>query len=128
MVTNISWNMLSESNLKTLGSAPYICGITATLKFINEIALLKDREHILMNRAKCSPSCKDGSNHSRIIIVCNRRRNLIGNQMARRFNPGNSNINWTSKRAKWPDVIPKLLNSFLNGVNKDFFRIPVTQK
>ena len=34
MVTNISWVMLFNSNLKALGSAPYICGITATLKYI----------------------------------------------------------------------------------------------
>ena len=31
VVTNISWNMLFDSNLKTLGSVPYIFGITATL-------------------------------------------------------------------------------------------------
>ena len=35
VITDISWNMLFNSNLKALGSAPYICGITATLKFIN---------------------------------------------------------------------------------------------
>ena len=79
VVTDISWNMLLNTNLKVLGSAPYICGITATLKFINQIALIEDREHIIMNRAKYSSSCKDGSNHIRIITACNRRRNLIGN-------------------------------------------------
>ena len=37
---------------------------------------MEDREHILMNRAKCSLSSKDGSNHSQIITACNRGRNL----------------------------------------------------
>ena len=35
-----------------------------------------------MNRAKCSSSCKDGSNHSCIITACKRGRNPIGNQLA----------------------------------------------
>ena len=77
VVTNISWNMLFNSNLKALGSAPYISGITATLKFINQIALLED-----------------SSNYSCIITVCNRGRNLIGNQLARKSKPRKFNINW----------------------------------
>ena len=77
-----------------------------------------------MNRGKCSSSCK----YSCIITVYNRGRNLIGNQQARRSNPRKSNINWAFGRAKWPDVIHKLINSFVNGVNNDFFRISVTQK
>ena len=81
-----------------------------------------------MNRVKCSSRSKDGSNDSYIITVCNRGRNLIGNQMAKRTNRRKSNINWAFRRTKWPDVIPKLINSFVNGVNYDFFWIPVTQK
>ena len=81
-----------------------------------------------MNRMKCNLSCKDSSNHNHIITACNRGRNLISNQLARRSNPSKSNINWAFRRAKWPDVIPKLINSFVNGVNTDFLRIPVTQK
>ena len=73
-----------------------------------------------MHRAKCSPRSKDGSNQSRIITVCNRGRNLIGNQLARRSNPGKSNINWEFRRAKWPDIIPKLKNCFVNGVNNGY--------
>ena len=128
VVPNISWNMLFNSNLKALGSAPYRCDITVTLEFINLITLLEDREHILMNTAKCSSSCKDGSNPSRVITACNRRRNLIGNQLAWRSNPRKSNINWAYRRAKWPDVIPKLINSFVNSVNKDFLKIPIIKK
>ena len=75
-----------------------------------------------MIRAKGSSSYKDGLNHSSIITTFNRRRNLIGNQLARRSNPRKSNINWTFKRSKWPDVIPKLINSFVNGVSNDFLR------
>ena len=89
---------------------------------------MKDREHMLMNRRKYSLSCKDGSNHRCIILACNRERNLISNQLARRYNPRKSNINWAFRRAKWPDVIPKLIDSFVNGVNNDFLRIAVTQK
>ena len=128
MVTDISWNMLFNSNLKALGSVPYICSITATLKFINQIALLEDKEYILTKRAKYSSSCKDGSNLGRIITVSNRGRNLIGNQLARRSNPRKSNINWAFRRAKWPDVIPKLIKSFVNGVSDNFLRIIITQK
>ena len=118
VVTNISWNMLFNSNLNI-----HICGLTATLKFINQIALLEDRKHILMNRAKCTSSCKDGSNPSRIKTACNRERKLLGNQLARRSNPMKSNINWVFRRAKWADVIPKLSHSFVNGVNNNFLRI-----
>ena len=81
-----------------------------------------------MKIVKCSLSCKDGLNHSHIITVCNRGRSLISSQLARSSNPRKSNINWAFRRAKWPDVIPKLINSFMNGVNNDFLRIPVTQK
>ena len=90
--------------------------------------MLKDREHIIMNRAKCRSSCKDDSKHSRIITMCNRGRNLINNQLARRSNPRKSNINWAFRRNKWPVVIPKLINSFIYGVNNDFLWIPITQK
>ena len=38
-----------------------------------------------MNRAKCCSSSKDCSNNSCIITVGNRGRNLIGNQLARKF-------------------------------------------
>ena len=79
-----------------------------------------------MNRAKCSSRSKDGLNHSHIITACKRGRNLIGNQLARRSNPRKSNINWAFRRAKKPDVISKL-NSFVNGVNNDFLRIPMIQ-
>ena len=81
-----------------------------------------------MNRAKCSSSCENGSNHSGIITVRNRRRKLIGNQLARISNPKKYNINEAFRRARWPDVIPKLINSFVDGVDNDFFRIPITQK
>ena len=81
-----------------------------------------------MNRAKYSSSCQDGSNHSCIITACKSRRNLIGNQLARRSNPRKSNINWAFIRARWPDVIPKLINSFVNSVNNDFLWIADTQK
>ena len=81
-----------------------------------------------MNKVKCSLISKDGSNYSRIITACKRGRNFIGNQVVRRSNPRKSNINWVFRRAKWPDVIPKFINSFVNGVNNDFLRIPVTQK
>ena len=74
-----------------------------------------------MNRAKCSSSCKGGSNDCRIITAFSRGRNLIGNQLAWRSNPGKSNINWAFKRAKWPDVIPKLINTFDNGINNDLY-------
>ena len=94
VVTDISLKMLFNSNLKALGSAPYICWITAALKFINQISLLEDRKHILMNKAKCSLISKDGSNHSCFITTCNRGRNLIGNQLARRSKPRKSNVNW----------------------------------
>ena len=77
-----------------------------------------------MNRAKCSSSCKDGSIFSRMITVCNRGRNLLSNQLDRRSNPRKSNINCAFRRAMWPDVIPKLINSFVNGVNNDFLMIP----
>ena len=120
--------MLFNSNLKSLGSAPHICSITATLKFINPIALLEVGEHIPMNRVKYSLSSKEVMNHSRIITACNRGRNLIANQLARRSSPRKSNINWAFRRAEWPEVIPKLMNSFVNGVNNDFLRITVTQK
>ena len=81
-----------------------------------------------MNRAKCCSSSKEGSNHSHFIIACNRRKNLIGNQLARRSNPGKSNINWAFGKAKWPNVIPKLIYRFVNGVKNDFLRITITQK
>ena len=80
-----------------------------------------------MNRAKCSSSCKDGSNQSRIITGCNRGRNLIGNQLTQRSNPRKSNINRTFRRAKWHYVIPKLINSSVHRVNNNFLRIPITQ-
>ena len=67
VLTNIFWNKQFDYNLKVLGSASYICSITAILKFINQVAFWEDREHILMNRAKRSLSSKDGLNHSRII-------------------------------------------------------------
>ena len=56
VITNISWNMLFNSNLKALVNSPYICGITATLKFINQIALLEDREHIFCNILTFDPA------------------------------------------------------------------------
>ena len=39
-------------SLKAFGGLPYTCGIIATLKLINFITLLKDREHVHMSRAK----------------------------------------------------------------------------
>ena len=78
-----------------------------------------------MSRAKCSLGCKNGLNHSHIKTVCDRGRNLIGNQLTRRSNRRKSNINRTFRRAKWHNVIPKLINSFVHSVNNNFLRIPV---
>ena len=127
VVMDMSWNMLFNSNLRASWSAPYICGITATLKFINQIALYEDRKHILLNSAKSSSSSKDGWKHSRIITACNKGRNLLGNQLARRSNRRKSKINWAFRRAKWADVIPKLINSFVNDFSNDFHKILITQ-
>ena len=127
-VPNISGNMLFYSNLKTMGSEPSICGIAATLKFINKIASLKDREHIIMSIAKCSSSYNDGSNPNRVITTSNIGWNHIGHQLTWISNPGKSNISRTFTRAKWPDVIPKLINSFVNSVNNDCLRISLIQK
>ena len=79
-----------------------------------------------MNRVKCSSSRKNSSKHSSIITVCNRGKKPYHNQLARRSNLMKSN--WTFRRAKWLDVIPKLINSFVNGVDNDFLRIHITQK
>ena len=116
VVTNISWTLLFNSNLKAFESALYIyiCGITATLTSINQICLLEDSEHILMN-------------HGRIIRVCNWGRNHIGNQLARRSNPRRSNINWAFRRARCPSVIHKLIYGFDNGFSNEFLKIPITQ-
>ena len=42
--------------------------------------------------------------------------------------PRKSSRNWAFRRVKRLDVIPKLMNSFVNSVNNDFFKIPITQK
>ena len=81
-----------------------------------------------MNRPKCSSNFKDGPDHSHIITVCNRGRNLFGNQQPRRNNPRKSNINLAFRSVKWPDIILKLINSLVNSVNNDFIWTPVTQK
>ena len=81
-----------------------------------------------MSRVKCSLSCKNGLNHSCIKTVCDRGRNLISNQLTRKSNPRKSDINRTFRRAKWHNVIPKLINSFGHGVDNNLFRILVTPK
>ena len=81
-----------------------------------------------MNRVKSSTQTKTGSNHSRIIIECNRGRNHMANQLALRSNQRKSNINWPFRRAKWFDAILKLINSFVNGANNDLLMKPITQK
>ena len=54
-----------------------------------------------MSRVKCSLSCKDGSHHSHILTVYNRRKNLISNQLAGRF---------------IVDTINKTVNKFRNNI------------
>ena len=49
---DVSGNMLLNPNVRALGGALYICSITATLKFIYQIILLKDRERILIKMVR----------------------------------------------------------------------------
>ena len=76
VVTDISWNMLFNSNLKALGSAPYICGITGGLIFHVEhftfLSFLVDQRNTTIKKGSILPRCLhsfivnslNGSNHN----------------------------------------------------------------
>ena len=57
VVTNISLKLPFNSNLKALGRAIYISNITATVKFINQIALLERPGGNTPQDTNCTATC-----------------------------------------------------------------------